>query len=128
MIFQTVQVHPQYSSAGYGYSSTEVLPLYTCACALKRVRLRTACVTLQNTLLLEPKQSFCFKIIRMITSFFPDSGGSRFSGGRGVNPPGGAPTYDFAKFSQNLHEVERIWTWGYYVDPPLYLPQLYLSG
>ena len=22
---------------------------------------------------------------------------------------GGAPTYDFAKFSQKLHEIERIW-------------------
>ena len=25
-------------------------------------------------------------------------------------PRGGAPTYDFAKFSQKLHEIERIWT------------------
>ena len=38
---------------------------------------------------------------------------------------GGAPTYDFAKISQKLHEIERIWTPGggtsiiYYVDPPL---------
>ena len=40
---------------------------------------------------------------------------------------GGAPTYDFAKFSPKLHEIERIWTPGgggarpkfYYVDPPL---------
>ena len=24
----------------------------------------------------------------------------------------GAPTYDFAKFSQKLHEIERIWTPG----------------
>ena len=38
---------------------------------------------------------------------------------------GGAPTYDFAKISQKLHEIERIWTTGggrpkfYYVDPPL---------
>ena len=24
-------------------------------------------------------------------------------------PRGGAPTYDFAKFSQKLHEIERIW-------------------
>ena len=47
-------------------------------------------------------------------------------GGR-ANPPGGAPTYDFAKFSQKLHEIERIWTPGgggaspkfYYVDLPL---------
>ena len=44
---------------------------------------------------------------------------------RGRQLPGGAPTYDFAKFSQNLHEFERIWTGGgarpkfYYVDPPL---------
>ena len=40
-------------------------------------------------------------------------------------PQGGAPTYDFAKFSQKLHEIERIWTPGggrpkfYYVDSPL---------
>ena len=25
---------------------------------------------------------------------------------------GGAPTYDFAKISQKLHEIERIWTPG----------------
>ena len=25
---------------------------------------------------------------------------------------GGAPTYDFAKFSPKLHEIERIWTPG----------------
>ena len=24
----------------------------------------------------------------------------------------GAPTYDFAKFSEKLHEIERIWTLG----------------
>ena len=41
----------------------------------------------------------------------------------------GVPTYDFAKFSQTLHEIERVWTtWGwatrpkfYYVDPPLHV-------
>ena len=26
--------------------------------------------------------------------------------------PGGASTYDFAKFYQKLHEIERIWTPG----------------
>ena len=26
---------------------------------------------------------------------------------------GGAPTYNFAKFSQKLHEIERIWTQGW---------------
>ena len=30
----------------------------------------------------------------------------------GAPTPGGAPTYDFAKFSQKLHEIERIWTPG----------------
>ena len=44
----------------------------------------------------------------------------------GVTNPrgGGAPTYDFAKFSPKLHEIKRIWTGGgrskfHYVDPPL---------
>ena len=27
-------------------------------------------------------------------------------------PEEGTPTYDFAKFSQKLHEIERIWTRG----------------
>ena len=27
-------------------------------------------------------------------------------------PQGGTPTYDFAKFSQKLHEIERIWAPG----------------
>ena len=36
-----------------------------------------------------------------------------FPRGGGANSPGrGAPTYDFAKFSQKLHEIERIWTRG----------------
>ena len=30
----------------------------------------------------------------------------------GANSPGRAPTYDFAKCSQKLHEIERIWTGG----------------
>ena len=25
-------------------------------------------------------------------------------------PQGGTPTYDFAKYSQKLHEIEKIWT------------------
>ena len=37
------------------------------------------------------------------------SGESRISPGGGVPTPRGAPTYDFAKFSQKLHEIERIW-------------------
>ena len=47
---------------------------------------------------------------------FPEEGASTLQG---------APTYDFAKFSQKLHEIERIWTRGgarpkfYYVDPQL---------
>ena len=53
------------------------------------------------------------------------SGGSRISGG--ANSSGGAPTYDFAKFSQKLHEIERIWSPKfYYVE--LYNPIGQLSG
>ena len=47
-----------------------------------------------------------------------------FPRGEGANSSVGVPAYDFAKISQKLHEIERIWTWGarpkfYYVDPPL---------
>ena len=37
-------------------------------------------------------------------------GGSQdFLVGGGANPPGGgAPTYDFAKFYEKLHEIEKI--------------------
>ena len=36
-----------------------------------------------------------------------------FPRGGGANSPGvGAPTYDFTKFCQKLHEIERIWTPG----------------
>ena len=48
----------------------------------------------------------------------------RFPRGGGAKSRGG-PTYDFAKFSQKLHEIEKIWTRGgafpkfYSVDPPL---------
>ena len=50
-----------------------------------------------------------------------------FLRGGGANSPGGTPTYDFAKISQKLHEIERIWAplgggthpKFYYVDLPL---------
>ena len=50
-----------------------------------------------------------------------------FPRGGGRQLPRGAPTYDFAKNSQKLHEIERIWAPRgggvrpkfYYVDPPL---------
>ena len=39
----------------------------------------------------------------------------------GANPPGraGAPTYNFAKFSQKLHKIDRIWR-----IPPLGPPDI----
>ena len=48
-----------------------------------------------------------------------------FLRGGGANSPGGG-TYEFAKFSQELHATERIWTGGGRVpcgplDPPLQL-------
>ena len=55
-----------------------------------------------------------------------------FPRGGGANSPGGAPTYDFAKSFQKMHEIERILSPRggarpkfYYVDPPLYCIQLY---
>ena len=57
--------------------------------------------------------------------YYQFSGGSRISPRWGRQLSRGAPTYDFAKISQKLHEIERIWTEGrpkfYYVDPPLQL-------
>ena len=55
------------------------------------------------------------------------SGGSRISPRRGRQLSGGGRQHTiFAKFSQKLHEIERIWTPRggmrpkfYYVDPPL---------
>ena len=73
----------------------------------------------------------------LLNASFPSvalsSGGSRISPRRGRQlSGGGAPTYDFAKFSQKLHEIERIWTPGgrpkfYYVDPPLLSPMPHLT-
>ena len=33
---------------------------------------------------------------------------TEFPVGGGANPPGGVPTYDFAKFCEKLHEIEKI--------------------
>ena len=38
-----------------------------------------------------------------------------FPVGGGASPPGGAPTYDFAKFSEKLHEIEKIFGRGGWV-------------
>ena len=51
---------------------------------------------------------------------FPRGGAPIFGGGRGG--VGGAPTYDFAKFSQKLHELKEF---GPPLDPPL--KELFLS-
>ena len=37
---------------------------------------------------------------------------------RAPTPPGGGPTYDFAKFSPKLHEIERILARGASLRPP----------
>ena len=42
----------------------------------------------------------------LLTKSVADPG---FPQGGGANSPGGVPTYDFAKFFQKLHEIERIW-------------------
>ena len=34
-------------------------------------------------------------------------GGSRIPHKRGHQPPGGTPTYNFTKFSKNLHQIEK---------------------
>ena len=48
---------------------------------------------------------------------FPDEGAP--------TPRGVVPTYDFAKFSQKLHEIERIWApGGASLAPPLDPPLL----
>ena len=49
----------------------------------------------------------CVKLICTLSVADPG-----FPRGGGTNPPGEAPTYNFAKFSQKLHEIERIWTLG----------------
>ena len=68
-------------------------------------------------------QVFCCPTFKPVADpGFPQGGGTNSAGGGLL-----APTYDFAKFSQKLHEIERIWTPGrrgarpkfYYVDPPL---------
>ena len=46
---------------------------------------------------------FHFHAVSVADPGFPRGGGANF-------PEGGAPTYEFAKFSQKLHEIERFWT------------------
>ena len=55
-----------------------------------------------------PNVTLYFKVLSQICQYITvaDPG---FPRGGGANFPGGAPTYDFAKFSQKLHEIERIW-------------------
>ena len=47
-----------------------------------------------------------------------------FPRGLGRQLPGGASTYDFAKFSQKLYQIERIWVprGARPLCPPLDLP------
>ena len=58
------------------------------------------------------------------------SGGSRISPRRGCQLSRGVPTYEFAKFSQKLHELKEFGPQGgacpkfYYVDLPLMMVSL----
>ena len=51
----------------------------------------------------KPFQLSNFKLPSVADPRFPRGGGAK---------PSGIPKYDFAKFSQELHEIERIWTGG----------------
>ena len=53
-----------------------------------------------------------------------------FPRGGDANSPGGGPTYDFAKISQKLHEIERIWALGggLSLAPPLDPPLVIVTG
>ena len=55
---------------------------------------------------------FTERQIELVYSPLDDSEGSRFSPRWGRQLSRGAPTYDLAKFSQKLHDIERIWTLG----------------
>ena len=79
----------------------------------------------------EPNAYSALKKQKSNAFYFPEEGACQreamvdpgFPRGGSANSPWGVPTYDFAKFSQKLHEIERILTRGrpkfYYVDPPL---------
>ena len=47
--------------------------------------------------------------VDIVKTIIQNSGGSRISPRRGRQLPRGAPTYDFDKISQKMHEIERIW-------------------
>ena len=61
---------------------------------------------------MERSQSASIRNVRQVLSLTLHSltvADPGFPQGGGANSPGGAPTYDFAKFPQKLHEIERIW-------------------
>ena len=77
-------------------------------------------ISINNTYIFElirwTPQSYTLKSGKPLTALSPNPiteivADPGFLWGGGANPPGrGAPTYDFAKISQKLHEIERIWT------------------
>ena len=44
----------------------------------------------------------------LFSVLFKNGSDPGFPVGRGADPLGGAPTYDFVKFSEKLHEIEKI--------------------
>ena len=70
---------------------------------------------------MEEKSRWLFTGLQLPVSIFSGSKISysrlRFANLSQWRIPKGAPTYDFAKFSQKLDEIERIWP---PLDPPLY--------
>ena len=93
----------------------EIIDVIVWSCMIRNMYMW--CLTHRGTM--------CVGVVHACPTSVADPG---FPRGGGANSPGGAPTYDFAKFSQKLHEIERIWTPRggarpkfYYVDPPLYI-------
>ena len=52
--------------------------------------------------------NFCQKLHENERIWTPTGADPGFPIGGGANPPGGAPTNDFAKFCEKLHEIEKF--------------------
>ena len=80
----------------------------------QQLRSQHAWLSAQNNYQQKPQRARFILVLQI------SRGGSRIPRRRGRQPSGGAPTYEIAKFSETLHEIEKIL--GHSGDPCLLHP------
>ena len=105
-IFKLCSIH----ASVFGFPEFAAITVFNKSFATFRKKLHCSCtLTLSCTLILSlPKHVEKFPYLIFLIKTLWSGADPGFPVGGGADPLGGAPTYDFVKFSEKLHEIEKI--------------------